>query len=76
MVKKLSKFISLKIENELKRKEILMKQANDIDAKKQWDLETGRKFNELITQYPMSEAELLRIAEMACKMSLRENPYT
>ena len=67
MFKKLTELISLKIENELKSMELWTKRINDIDARKQWDLETGKMFNELISKYPISEEELLDISQTVCK---------
>ena len=67
MFKKLTKLLSLKIENELKNMELLAKRIVEIDARKQWDLETGRMFNDLISKYPISEEELLNVSETLCK---------
>lgn len=67
MFKKLTELIQLKIQNELKSLEHWTKRINDLDARKQWDLETGKKFNDLILKYPISEDELLSISETVCK---------
>ena len=67
MFKKLIKFLDLQIELLLKELEIKIKTCNDIDVEKQWHVETGEKFNELISNYAISEEELLSISETVCK---------
>lgn len=67
MFKKLSELISLKIANELKSMELWTKRIDDLDIRKQWDLETGKIFNDLISNYPISEEELSAISETVCK---------
>jgi hypothetical protein len=67
MFKKLKDFLELQILILLKELEIKTKQLNEIDIKKQWDLETGEKFNDLVCRYPISEDELLSMAETVCK---------
>ena len=67
MFKKLIKFLELQILVLLKELEIKTKQLNEVDAKKQWDLETGEKFNDLVCRYAISEDELLSISETVCK---------
>lgn len=67
MFKELKELISLKIQNELKSLEMWIKRINDFDARKEWDLRTGKKFNDLILKYPISEDELLKISETVCK---------
>jgi len=66
MFKKIKEFLDLQIQLLLKQLEIAIKISNDIDARKQWNLETGRKFNDLISKYPISEDELLSISETVC----------
>ena len=67
MFKKLSKYLELQILLLLKEYEIRIKTCNGVDAKKQWDIETGSKFNELISKYAISEDELLSISETVSK---------
>lgn len=43
------------------------KQLDFLNAEQKWYLETGKKFNELIGKYPISEEELLSISETVCK---------
>lgn len=67
MFKKLSKYLELQILLLLKEYEIRIKTCNEVDAKKQWDIETGNKFNDLICKYAISEDELLSISETVAK---------
>ena len=41
--------------------------GKDLNAKRQWDLETGKKFNDLVSKYPISEDELLFISKDVCE---------
>jgi len=38
-----------------------------MNIKEQWHLETGKMFNDLLNNYPISEEELLSISETVCK---------
>lgn len=67
MFKKLAKILDLHIQVLLKQLEISTKKLSDADSKKQWDLETGEKFNDLVCRYPISEDELLSMSETVCK---------
>lgn len=67
MFKKFKEFLDLQIQLLLKQLEIAIKTSNEIDARKQWDLETGKKFNDLACKYPISEDELLSISETVCE---------
>jgi hypothetical protein len=63
MFKKLNKIIDLKLS--ILEKEL--KAYTERDPKKEWNLETGEKFNDLICKYPISEEELLFMSETVCK---------
>jgi hypothetical protein len=67
MFKRIKEFLDLQIQLLLKQLEIAVKTSNEIDTRKQWDLETGKKFNDLISKYPISEDELLSISETVCE---------
>jgi hypothetical protein len=67
MFKKLLKILDLQIQILLKELEIKIKNSNDIDVEKQWHLETGKMFNDLVSRYAISEEELLSISETVCK---------
>ena len=67
MFKKLVKFLDLQIQVLLKQLEISIKTLDEKDFKKQWDLDTGRMFNDLVSKYAISEEELLSISETVCK---------
>lgn len=49
-----------------KELERLNKTLNE-DVEEKWHIETGKKFNDLISKYPISEDELLSMAESVCK---------
>jgi len=63
MFKKLLEILELQI----KELEMKMEILNEIDIEKQWHLETGKKFNNLMSNYAISEEELLSISETVCK---------
>lgn len=63
MFKKLEQLIDLK----LQLLEEKLKDFKERNVKKEWDIETGEKFNDLICQYAISEEELLSISETVCK---------
>lgn len=63
----MSQYLDLQIQLLLKELEIKIKTSAEIDAKKNWDLETGAKFNDLICKYAISEDELLAISETVAK---------
>lgn len=67
MFKKFIRYLDLEIQLLEKRLEIALKMSNEADAKKQWDLETGAMFNDLISKYPILEEELLSISETVAK---------
>lgn len=67
MFSKIKQFLDLHIQLLLKELEIKIKTSTEIDVKKQWDIQTGEKFNELICKYAISEDELLSISETVCK---------
>lgn len=67
MFKKLTKYLDLQIQLLLNELEIQLKTCNEIEIEKQWHLETGQKFNELMSNYAISEEELLSISETVCK---------
>ncbi len=63
MFKKLNDILDLKLS--LLKKQL--KEYTERNPKKEWDLETGEKFNDLINRYAISEDELLSISETVCK---------
>lgn len=67
MFNKLLEILELKIQILLKELEIKIKNLNEIDVEKQWHLETGKKFNDLMNNYAISEDELLSISKTVCK---------
>jgi hypothetical protein len=67
MFKKLNQLIEAKLIKALKEIELLDKEMKNIDTEHQWHILTGKKFNELICNYPISEEELLSISETVCK---------
>jgi len=67
MFKRIIRYLDLQISILVKRLEIAIKEGNEVDAKKKWDLETGRMFNDLISKYPISEEDLLSMSETVCK---------
>jgi hypothetical protein len=66
MFKKISRILEIKI-TILQKQLNQLNQLNKMDARKQWDLETGKTFNDLINRYAISEEELLSISETVCK---------
>lgn len=40
------------------------------DYRKEYELEVGRKFSDLIDRYPISDDELLSMAETVCKFNM------
>lgn len=67
MFKKISKLIELKLIETTRQIEILDKQKLKWSAREKWDLETGKKFNDLVSFYPISEDELLDISKTVCE---------
>ena len=54
--------------------EVLNKQLdynNRLSEEEKYHIETGKKFNKLITEYPISQDELLDIDEVICEYVLR-----
>lgn len=66
MFKKIKELLELKILILSKELERLNKTLNE-DIEEKWHIETGKKFNDLISKYPISEDELLSMAESVCK---------
>lgn len=60
--KKLSKLLELQIQ-------IFKKKLENQNIENLWLKEIGRKFDELICNYPISEDDLLSMAETACKFT-------
>lgn len=67
-LKNINKLLEIKIQIYLKELEIIINKNKEIDARKQWDLETGKVFNDLISKYPISEEELLSISEKVANL--------
>ena len=67
-LKNINKLLGIKIQIYLKELEIAIKNSEKIDARKQWDLETGKIFNDLISKYPISEEELLSMSEKVANL--------
>ena len=67
MFKKIKEFLDLQIQLLLKQLEIAIKTLDETDFRKQWNLDTGKMFNDLISKYPISEEELLYISETVCE---------
>jgi hypothetical protein len=65
----LQEWISLCVQNELKELEYKLKRNENLDYKKQWDLETGEKSNDIINNYPVSEEMLLNICKEFAEFS-------
>ena len=67
MFKKLGRLITVYINYLLTQTTLSLKQIDDLDYKRRYNLETGEKFNNLINLYPISEDELLAISETVCR---------
>lgn len=67
MFKKLARLITVYTNYLLTEITLMNKQIGELDYRKQYDLETGRKFNDLINLYPISDDELLAISETVCR---------
>jgi hypothetical protein len=63
MFKKISKLLELHILKLLKE----IEQIDKINTLDSWNLETGKKFNNIINNYPIDEEELLSICETVAK---------
>lgn len=63
MFKKLNKILEL----EISLLEHKLQEINKNNFVRQWNLETGERFNDLINKYPISEEELLSISETVAK---------
>jgi hypothetical protein len=46
-----------------------LQESIEKDYKKEYELEVGRKFSDLIDRYPISDDELLSKAETVCKFN-------
>lgn len=67
MFKKLLKLIELKVISLAKEIKLIDRQMETIDIEQQWHTNTGKKFNRIINNYPISEEELLSISETVAK---------
>lgn len=75
MIKKFfSKLIEL-IEKEIKVADASLEILHDTKLKwserEKWDLETGKKFNDLVANYPISEDELLDMSKILCEFAMQ-----
>ena len=63
------------IEKEIELVTARIELANEIKLKwserEKWDLENGKKFNDLVCNYPISDDELLKMCEVLCEFNLR-----
>lgn len=69
MLKKLLQLFELKITAVTKQIELYDQQILKWSAEEKWHLETGRKFNELIGHYPISDDELLKMSQVLCEFA-------
>lgn len=67
MFEKISKLIELKLIEITREIEILDQQKLQWNEREKWDLETGKKFNDLVSCHPISEDELLDISKTVCE---------
>lgn len=67
MFKELTKLIMVYTNYFLTKTTLTLKQIDDLDYKRQYNLETGEKFNKLIGLYHISDDELLDISETVCR---------
>jgi hypothetical protein len=63
LIKKIFKWFKDFFTSLLKILEHRIKELEYTDAKKQWNLKTGEKFNDIINHYPVSEETLLKICQ-------------
>ena len=63
------------IDKEIKVLDTNLELAHDTKLKwserEKWDLETGRRFNELVSNYPISEDELLNMSKVLCEFVMQ-----
>lgn len=75
MIKKFFKKHLELIEKEIELVTARIELANQTKLKwserEKWDLETGKKFNDLVCNYPISDDELLKMCEVLCEFNLR-----
>lgn len=68
------KYLEL-IEKEIELVTARIELANETKLKwserEKWDLENGKKFNDLVCNYPISDDELLKMCEVLCEFNLR-----
>jgi hypothetical protein len=67
MFKKLGKILDLYLLKITKEIEMFNNLYNEIEKNKQYNAETGEKFNNIINKYAISEYELLSICETVAK---------
>ena len=75
MIKKFFKKLIEMIDKEIKVLDENLELAYDTKFKwserEKWDLETGKKFNELVSNYPISEDELLEMSKVLCEFVMQ-----
>lgn len=67
MLKRIKKYLDLKIKKLEIDLKILSKTYDELYKLDKLNLETGKKFNDLINKYAISEEELLSISETVAK---------
>lgn len=67
MLKRIKKYLDLKIKKLEIDLKILSKTYDELYKLDKLNLETGKKFNDLINKYTISEEELLSISETVAK---------
>ena len=68
---KLFKLIGEYIIKEIKVLDQQLDYYNRLSEEEKWHIETGKKFNKLISEYPISENELLDMDKILCEYVLR-----
>lgn len=64
---RLTTMLDMKLQIMEKQLKDFQKEHNEDEIIKQWNLETGEKFNDIINRYAINEEELLSISETVAK---------